>query len=247
MTPSALRALVPQSHHKVLVVGAGQGLIVAWLRRIGHDVVGVDSCPEMVQFAMARRQIRVLLARAEKLPFEDNEFSTVILSTGVLSAHDPSQMHACGREARRVLKSHGLLIAGFPSPNRSAAVVGIKLGYIWRAMQYGPRLQQLAIASGSRHECVELVSKWTACSLSQAKQIVDQYWHHIRSISLMVTQLCAALRVTKYEFCGDALSCSFMAPRDVGPCVSAWRGFAVREIVRADATAVLAVASRHVA
>ena len=67
----------------VLVVGAGQGLVVEHLRKRGFAVDGIDLEKEMIFQAKKRRSLVFVRADAAALPFENDHYQTVIIATGV--------------------------------------------------------------------------------------------------------------------------------------------------------------------
>jgi predicted TPR repeat methyltransferase len=66
----------------VLVVGAGQGLLVERLRAKGFDVDGVELSANMIKYAKKRRGIDLVQADARKMPFADGTYETSIITTG---------------------------------------------------------------------------------------------------------------------------------------------------------------------
>ena len=114
-----LSALVTESfidgcRSPVLVVGAGQGLVVEALRTRGFDVTGVDRTREMVSEAKRRRDLDILCADARSLPFAGERFHSVIISTGVLDyVDDPELIRGVLEESFRVLRRGGPLFAAF--------------------------------------------------------------------------------------------------------------------------------------
>jgi SAM-dependent methyltransferase len=109
----------------VLDVGCGTGsLAVVAKRRVGATgtVIGVDASPEMIALATrkaARASARVLfqLAAAERLPFPDATFD-VVLATLMLHHLPPPLRRECAREALRVLKPGGRMLAvDFATPS----------------------------------------------------------------------------------------------------------------------------------
>ena len=73
----------------VLIVGAGQGLLVEQLQKSGHKVDGVDLSPQMVKYAEMRRGLKLIEADARNLPFASEMYNTTIISTGVVDfLHD---------------------------------------------------------------------------------------------------------------------------------------------------------------
>jgi SAM-dependent methyltransferase len=99
----------------VLVVGAGQGVLVEELRRKGLAVEGVDLSEQMVALAAQRRGIKLVHASAEDMPFEGGRFATSIVATGVVDyMEDDETIRSVIREVRRVTSDHGeILIALF--------------------------------------------------------------------------------------------------------------------------------------
>ena len=51
----------------VLIIGAGQGLLVEELKNKGFKVDGIDAEPEMVAYAKKRRNLDLILANGKKM------------------------------------------------------------------------------------------------------------------------------------------------------------------------------------
>jgi SAM-dependent methyltransferase len=108
------RALVvPQAHGRVLEVGIGTGLNLAFYDRtkIGH-LVGVDPAAQMHALAQRRSAraglpVELVTLSAERLPLESGSFDCVVCTYTLCSIPDPL---AALREMRRVLKSGGKLL-----------------------------------------------------------------------------------------------------------------------------------------
>jgi len=72
-------ASVPAAGRKTLDVGCGEGRLSRDLKALGHDVVGVDISPTMLEAAQhADEQIETHLADAAELPFRDAAFDCVV-------------------------------------------------------------------------------------------------------------------------------------------------------------------------
>src|SRR5437762_14139484 len=80
----SLRRIIRDVHQPVLVVGAGQGLLVEELLKRGFQTDGVDLSSEMIHFAKTRRGLTLIEADAGALPFGAGAYETIIYATGVL-------------------------------------------------------------------------------------------------------------------------------------------------------------------
>ena len=111
-TVSALahvRSLVP-AEGLILEVGAGRGRSCEFLGIDGRRVVQLDSSPRMLALATREESLLRIVHSADKLPFMDGEFACV---TSFLC--DPFLGLNFLAEARRVLRSGGLLVATTPA------------------------------------------------------------------------------------------------------------------------------------
>jgi SAM-dependent methyltransferase len=93
---------------RILEIGAGTGFNFRYYSE-GADVVAIEPDPEMRKRAEPRareRGIELRAAPAERLPFPDDAFDTVV-STGVFCAVDDPVRAA--REALRVLRPGGVV------------------------------------------------------------------------------------------------------------------------------------------
>jgi len=90
---------------RVLDLCCGQGNVSEALVGCGFRVTGIDFSPAMLEFARARAPSASFIeADAQRLPFGDAEFDTVVSNLGV--CHVPDQPRALS-EARRVLRKGG--------------------------------------------------------------------------------------------------------------------------------------------
>ena len=109
---ASIRRLLREIRTPVLVVGAGQGLIVAELRKRGFQCDGVDLSTEMVRHAELRRGITLIHADAKAMPIAERTYETVIYATGVVER--------LGKDIRRILsgkqRNRELYGKGGPAP-----------------------------------------------------------------------------------------------------------------------------------
>lgn len=90
-----------------LDVGCGTGLSAVALQEIACRVTGLDASAAMIALAPKESGVRFLVARAENLPFDEDEFDLITLS---------QVFHWLERdrflvEAKRVLRLNGWLVA----------------------------------------------------------------------------------------------------------------------------------------
>ena len=110
----SLRRILPEVHEPVLVVGAGQGLIVAELEKKGLKCDGVDSSPEMIRYAKLRRGLSLIQADARALPLKNGSYRTVIYATGVVDfIGDEAAIKLILDEANRIVSPAGNIFVAF--------------------------------------------------------------------------------------------------------------------------------------
>lgn len=106
--------IAPLLESPVLVIGAGQGLIVEQLRQKGVHADGVELSRSMVELAKERRGIDLIEADARELPFADGSYRTSIVATGVVDfLEDEAQIALILNEVRRVTDGSGSVLVAF--------------------------------------------------------------------------------------------------------------------------------------
>ncbi len=78
----------------ILIIGAGQGILVEQLQNKGFKVDGLELDPQMIKYAKDRRGIDLIQADAGKMPFADNSYRTSIIATGVIDFIDDTEIGA---------------------------------------------------------------------------------------------------------------------------------------------------------
>ena len=110
----SLRHILPELRAPVLLVGAGQGLILEGLRKSGFQSEGVDLSSEMIRHAKRRRGLDIVHADARALPYATGTFETILFATGVVDfVSDEALIVAMLQEGRRVLRPLGSMWVAF--------------------------------------------------------------------------------------------------------------------------------------
>lgn len=98
----------------ILIIGAGQGILVEQLQNEGFKVDGLELDPQMIKYARDRRGIDLIQADAGKMPFADNSYRTSIIATGVIDfIDDKESIESIVNEALRVTDDAGNVFAAF--------------------------------------------------------------------------------------------------------------------------------------
>ena len=131
---------------RVLEIGVGSGLNLPLYGRAIDHVYGIDPSPELLRLASKRMAnvsvpMSLIRASAERLPFADTVFDTIVMTLTLCSIANPV---AALIEMRRVLKSgarlvfveHGL------SPERRIAYWQRRLTPFWKRIGGGCHLDR---------------------------------------------------------------------------------------------------------
>lgn len=114
----ALLASLPPPGRLTLDIGCGEGRVSRDLRRLGHNVVGIDQAPSMISAAReADPDGEYVEADAASLPFEDGAADLALLFMSLMDADD---MAGVLREVARVLEPGGIVAASVVHPINSA-------------------------------------------------------------------------------------------------------------------------------
>lgn len=98
----------------VLIVGAGQGLLVDQLQKNDFTVDGIDSDSQMISHAKKRRGLDIFQADAANMPFADGSYKTSIIATGVVDfINEEEQIKLIINEALRVTDGFGKIFVAF--------------------------------------------------------------------------------------------------------------------------------------
>jgi len=127
----SLRRIVHDIYPPVLVVGAGQGLIVAELLKKGVHCDGVDLSSEMLRYARIRRGLDLVQADARAMPFGKGTYRTIIYATGVVDfMTDEKEIRVIMNEARRIADRSGNIFVAFYRLSPATEDFMLKLGLL---------------------------------------------------------------------------------------------------------------------
>lgn len=127
----SLRRIQPEIRSPVLVVGAGQGIIVAALQAQGFQCDGVDLSAEMIRYARLRRGLDLVHADARALPFANGAYKTILYATGVIDfMSEDEEIRGIINEGRRIADSSGNIFVAFYRFSAATEDFVIKLGLL---------------------------------------------------------------------------------------------------------------------
>jgi SAM-dependent methyltransferase len=127
----SLRRIIHEVGEPVLVVGAGQGLIVAELKNRGFQCDGVDFSAEMIRYARLRRGLDLIQADAKAMPLKSGSYQTIIYATGVIDfTSDEVDIKRMLVEAKRIVNPDGKILVAFYRLSPTLEDVLAKLGLL---------------------------------------------------------------------------------------------------------------------
>jgi ubiquinone/menaquinone biosynthesis C-methylase UbiE len=113
-TQNLLRRFLPVPPARVLDVGGGPGRYAAWLAHEGYEVTLIDPVPLHIEQARERASehgFAALPGDARYLNFADESFDAVILLGPLYHLTERSERVAALREALRVVRPGGIVVA----------------------------------------------------------------------------------------------------------------------------------------
>lgn len=126
--------VLPQRPGRVADVAGGTGPYAVWLAEMGHQVDLLDLAPSHVAQARDRAAaagvvVTCVEGDARALPWPGDVFDAVLVMGALYHLQEPADRLACLREAHRVLKPGGALVASYIS--RWASLVdGYRHGFV---------------------------------------------------------------------------------------------------------------------
>ena len=110
--------LLPSPGKLTVDVGCGEGRLPRDLKRFGHDVIGIDSTPELIDAArQADPTGDYRCASAIALPLSDESCDLIV---AFMSLHDIDDLDAAVAEIGRVLADRGVAAIAIVHPLNSA-------------------------------------------------------------------------------------------------------------------------------
>ncbi len=125
---------ISPSTSNIIDVGGGTGKYAAWLAKKGHHVHMVEPVPKHLQLARQRaaklkNSFRVYNGESRELPFRNGFADVVILHGPLYHLQKKEDRDLTIREAKRVLKKGGLILA-FAINYTASTLVGLLNGMI---------------------------------------------------------------------------------------------------------------------
>jgi ABC-2 type transport system ATP-binding protein len=170
-----IEMVLPGLSDPILIVGAGQGLIVEHLRKKGYRADGVDLEREMIIAAKKRRSLDFIRADALALPFRTGSYQTVVIASGVVDYIDDDDVAIrIIEEAKRLVAPFGNLITAFYQLNPIVEKVYKKMGVVVEDQGYylGRIFKILSLLRENPLKCVKPISGWT----KKSYPIAFLYW-----------------------------------------------------------------------
>jgi SAM-dependent methyltransferase len=96
----------------VLDIGCGHSILPLLIKRFGFQVISLDTSKDALKW-QAKRNVRAVLASAEKLPFKEGAFHAVTAISSLEHIHKDGDKKAM-EEIGRVLKTGGIAIVDVP-------------------------------------------------------------------------------------------------------------------------------------
>lgn len=129
----------------VLVVGAGQDLLVEGLTKKGFVADGIELSPVMIEYAKRRRGLKLIEADARDMPFDDGNYGTSIIATGVVDFLDDERLvKQIIDETKRVTARTGKVFVAFSAVHPATERFLRTIGLIANGRLYQRRVFQLS-------------------------------------------------------------------------------------------------------
>jgi SAM-dependent methyltransferase len=166
----ATESLIGQIRSDVLIIGAGQGLIVRYLSAKGYHALGLDINHSMVKIARDKYNLEMVEGDALHLPFRDELFNTVVVSSGVVDyGADKSAIAAFIHEAIRTCRRRGRIFIALYRIPAPIEKIYRKIGVIDPdGVYHMKRIFEInEIAEKNPVRCAAPIRKWTGKGMAR--------------------------------------------------------------------------------
>lgn len=147
-TWDVLSRVLPGAPAEVLDVGGGTGVYAGPLARAGYEVRVVDPVPEHVAAAATLPGVSAVLGDARALPVADRSVDVVLLLGPLYHLPERAERVAAWREAARVLRPAGLVVAA--TINRFASLFDGFVKDYFSDVRFRPLVER-ALVDGVHH------------------------------------------------------------------------------------------------
>lgn len=135
-------ALLKNIEGKVLEIGAGTGVNFEFYSK--NYVIAIDPDEKMIVEAGKKingKNIEIVLASGERLPFNDNIFDTVVITLSLCTIPDPDKTL---KEVKRVCKANGklLILEHIKNENKFLFFLQNILTPMWKVFAMGCHLNR---------------------------------------------------------------------------------------------------------
>ncbi|MDP0493244.1 MAG: class I SAM-dependent methyltransferase [Fusobacterium sp. JB021] len=135
-------ALLKNIEGKVLEIGAGTGVNFEFYSK--NHVIAIDPDEKMIIEAGKKingKNIEIVLASGERLPFNDNIFDTVVITLSLCTIPDPDKTL---KEVKRVCKANGklLILEHIKNENKFLFFLQNILTPMWKVFAMGCHLNR---------------------------------------------------------------------------------------------------------
>jgi ubiquinone/menaquinone biosynthesis C-methylase UbiE len=112
-TKELLDRFLPRPRARIIDVGGGTGAYSSWLASLGHSVHLVDIVPAHVEGASRDRTFTAVVGDARALPVPNAGYDVALLLGPLYHLPESEDRRRALREARRVVRAGGMIVAAF--------------------------------------------------------------------------------------------------------------------------------------
>ncbi|ENA29339.1 MULTISPECIES: class I SAM-dependent methyltransferase [Pseudomonas] len=180
------QSLIPLAYGQVLEIGIGTGLNLEHYDRSRVErIVGLDPSLDMHRLARSRAQragldVELVDLSAERIPFENRSFDTVVVTYSLCTIPDPA---AALKEMHRVLKPEGQLLfcEHGQAPDEAVRVWQDRMTPLWSQVVGGCHLNREIgkLIHDAKFEMIEFKTFY----LTGLRPLTYHYWGVARALA----------------------------------------------------------------